>query len=103
MSGGAERASVTSGWNGHGTGRLAADGSDSRAKRTAPVRVTWSRGQQRRETAQAGTTPSSAGRLEGQPRVQFRRHRAEVFGRWPMWLAGVLLVAGLIGWLLITL
>ncbi len=34
---------------------------------------------------------------------EFRQHRAEVFGRWPMWLAGVLLVAGLIGWLLITL
>lgn len=34
---------------------------------------------------------------------EFRQRRAEAFHGWPLWLVGAILVAGLLGWLLITL
>lgn len=34
---------------------------------------------------------------------ELHQKRKEAFGGWPVWLVGAILVAGLVGWLLITL
>ncbi|MDQ2678352.1 MAG: hypothetical protein M3Y51_06370 [Actinomycetota bacterium] len=34
---------------------------------------------------------------------EFEQRRKEVFGGWPIWLAGAILVLALIGWLFVTL